>query len=78
MHYSILFPGTDEYNAVNNALYELSTHLCIQVLLWPSDAAPTGDYVFINKGDSGTGCWSTVGKKGGRQVMWIEVNKTNG
>ena len=62
----------NDYNAINNALYELSTHLCIQVLLWPSDAAPTGDYVYITKGGAGSGCWSYVGRMGGGQVSMPE------
>ena len=62
-----------ERGLINNALYELHTNICIDILLWPVDAQPSGDYVFINRGGPGTGCWSYVGKLGGRQELNLEA-----
>jgi len=42
--------------------------LCIDVWIWPPEATPDEDYVFMVKGAPNTGCWSYVGKIGGRQV----------
>jgi len=62
-----------EYQVVNNALYDLHVNLCIDVLIWPSDANPSGDYVFIERGGGGSGCWSYVGRLGGRQALNLEA-----
>jgi len=64
----------DEYRVINDALYELSTHLCIQVLVWPQDSNPTGDYVEIMRGGADTGCWSYLGRLGGRQELNLQFN----
>jgi len=62
----------NEYNIINNALYDLHVNLCIDILLWPQDSQPNGDYVFIEKGAGGSGCWSYVGRLGGRQVLNLQ------
>lgn len=64
----------EEYEVINAALYELSTHLCIQVLVWPQDSNPTGDYVEMIRGGSNTGCWSYVGRLSGRQDLNLQYN----
>jgi len=40
---------------------------CLSVNLLPSNSNPTGDYVFITS-KTGSGCWSNIGRVGGRQV----------
>jgi hypothetical protein len=64
----------NERAIINNALYEIHTKICIDVLIWPSDSQPSGDYVFIKRGDSNTGCWSYVGRLGGRQELNLQYN----
>ncbi|OXA60964.1 astacin [Folsomia candida] len=64
----------NEYSVINDALYELSQHLCIQVLMWPQDSNPTGDYVEIMRGGSGSGCWAWVGRLGGRQDLNLQFD----
>jgi len=64
----------NEFNIINAALYDLHVNLCIDVLMWPQDANPSGDYVFIERGGDGSGCWSFVGKQGGRQVLNLQAN----
>jgi len=63
-----------EFEVINAALYELSTVLCIQVLMWPQDSSPTGDYVEMIRGGDGSGCWSYVGRLGGRQDLNLQAN----
>ncbi|XP_021962010.1 astacin [Folsomia candida] len=63
-----------EYAVINDALYELSTHLCIQILMWPQDSNPTGDYVEIMRGGADSGCWSYLGRLGGRQELNLQYN----
>ncbi|XP_021959653.1 astacin [Folsomia candida] len=74
----IVHPSRDftasEYQVINDALYELWTHLCIPVLIWPQNSNPTGDYVEIVRGGVGTGCWSYLGRLGGRQNMNLQYN----
>jgi len=65
--------NSQEYAIINNALYDLHINVCIDVLLWPSDAQPSGDYVFIERGGGGSGCWSYVGRLGGRQQLNLEA-----
>lgn len=36
--------------------------------MWPQDSNPTGDYVEIMRGGADSGCWSYLGRLGGRQV----------
>lgn len=64
----------EEYAIINNALYDIHVNLCIDVLIWPSDANPSGDYAFIERGGDGSGCWSYVGRLGGRQVINLQWN----
>jgi len=64
----------NEYNVINAALYELSQILCIDVLMWPQDPNPTGDYVEIMRGGGGSGCWSYVGRLGGRQDLNLQFD----
>jgi len=69
--------GTQEYNSINNGLYELHTTLCIDVILWNQEVTPSGDYVFIKRGQAGTGCWSYVGKQGGKQELNLQTPGCN-
>jgi len=62
----------EEYQIINDALYELHQILCIDVGIWPQDSNPTGDYVEIIRGASGSGCWSYVGRIGGRQDLNLQ------
>jgi len=63
-----------ERDIINNALYEIHINICIDVLIWPSDAQPSGDYVFIKRGAENSGCWSYVGRLGGRQELNLQYN----
>ncbi|ODN00313.1 Zinc metalloproteinase nas-7 [Orchesella cincta] len=61
--------SSDERNLVNNAMYRLSQVLtCISFGIWPAGSSPSGDYVYIQKGNS---CSSPVGKQTGRQNMTL-------
>ncbi|XP_021953363.2 astacin [Folsomia candida] len=40
---------------------------------WPTGSAPSGDYVYIQKGGSGSGCYSDgIGRRGGRQIINLQ------
>lgn len=43
---------------------------CVQFDLLPVDTVPSGDYIHVLKGPD-IGCWSKIGRQGGRQVVVI-------
>jgi len=63
-----------EYDTIYAALGDLAGATCIGVYEWPQDANPGGDYVFIQRGGDGSGCWSWVGRQGGRQELNLQGN----
>jgi len=52
---------------INNAAHRLQQAVpCVRFGIFPRGARPSGDYVHIKKA---SGCWSYIGKLGGRQDM---------
>lgn len=67
-----LLPDDQERAAINDAMYNLMQVVpCVTFGIWPPDANPSGDYVYIIKG-TGNGCSSAVGKQGGRQTLNLQ------
>lgn len=63
-----IWTGADELDIINDAMYRVQQAVpCIRFGIWPQDSEPYGDYVHIFKGNNG--CWSYVGRQGGRQEM---------
>jgi len=64
----------NEYDTIYAALGDLGGATCLPVYEWPQGSNPTGDYVYIVRGGDGSGCWSWVGKQGGRQELNLQHN----
>jgi len=64
----------NEYDIIYSALGDLVGATCLPVYEWPQGTNPSGDYVYINKGGDNSGCWSWVGKQGGRQELNLQHN----
>jgi len=64
----------DEMKLIEGALFELGKAFCVPILMWPRTSKPSGDYVLIQKGGAGTGCYATnLGRAGGMQRINLEV-----
>lgn len=51
-------PGKDETTLIVGALKQLGSKFCVPIKQIPTGGAASGDYVFIRKGGSNSGCFS--------------------
>ncbi|CAH1240468.1 MEP1B [Branchiostoma lanceolatum] len=54
--------GNSEQNIIRQAMFEFTARACISFVPWTTET----DYLYIKKG---SGCWSNVGRRGGRQDL---------
>jgi hypothetical protein len=59
----------DERNVIAQGMNEISSKTCIRFRQRNGD----GNFVFIERGGPGSGCWSYVGRLGGRQVLNLQA-----
>lgn len=59
----------DERNVIEAGINAIQSTTCIQFRQRSSE----NDWVFIQRGGSNSGCWSYVGKQGGRQILNLQV-----
>ena len=57
-----------ELNIINAAFREISSKTCITFKARSSET----NYVYIQRGGAGSGCWSYVGRQGGRQDLNLQ------
>jgi len=59
----------DERNVIYSSIDMIQSRTCIRF----RERTWENDWVFIQRGGSGSGCWSYVGKQGGRQILNLQV-----
>ena len=63
-----ILTADDELRVIIEAFQEISNKTCIQFHHRVNET----DYVFVQKGADGTGCYSYVGRIGGRQILNLQ------
>jgi len=58
-----------ERSVIDSGLNDIATKTCIQFVTRTNEA----NYVFINRGGANSGCWSYVGRQGGRQELNLQA-----
>ncbi|CAG7785757.1 unnamed protein product [Allacma fusca] len=61
--------NNDERNVILQGMNEISSRTCIRFRQRNGD----GNFVFLERGGPGSGCWSYVGQQGGRQVLNLQA-----
>ncbi|KAJ6649090.1 Zinc metalloproteinase nas-13 [Pseudolycoriella hygida] len=58
---------------IQGGLYKLMKALpCVKMGVFRPDSEPSGDYVFVRKGEKDSGCFSKVGRLGDKQIINLE------